>query len=70
MSYRKVRTQHNEISVRLTYSTHHNPEKKNVYQARSNSIHRLYNINANLSSSHLASSFAEESTEHNRNSEF
>jgi len=28
MSYRKAITQHNKISVRLAYSTYHNPEGK------------------------------------------
>jgi hypothetical protein len=28
MSYRKARTQHHEISLCLTYSTHHSPAEK------------------------------------------
>jgi hypothetical protein len=28
MRYRKARTRHNEISLRLTYSTHNNPAEK------------------------------------------
>jgi len=46
MIYRKKRTQHDEISLRLTYSTYHNTaekKKSNVYQPHSNNIHQLYN---------------------------
>jgi len=43
MSYRKSRTQHDEISLWLTYSTNHNPAgKKKVYQPHSKNICRLY----------------------------
>jgi len=45
MSYRKSRTQHDKISLSLTYSTYHIPaeKKNNVYQPHSKNIHRLYN---------------------------
>jgi len=54
------------LPITLNY---HPASLKVVHQSRSNNIHRLYNINTNLNSSHLASSFAEESKERNRNGE-
>jgi len=48
MSYRKARTQHDEISLRLTCTTYHNSAEKkketSVCQPHSNTIHQLYNI--------------------------
>ena len=43
--YRKGRTQHDEMSFWLTYSTYRYPaeKRKNVYHPHSNNIHQLYN---------------------------
>jgi len=51
MSYRKARTQHNEISLWLTCSTYRNPteKEKTVSINHSNHNHQLYNKGSSVS---------------------